>query len=539
MRSKKRQAKTKNRFHFRVTSDTFVYLRVSTDEQATNAYGLESQEYVCRCFCEERGWIVVRVFCDAGVSGWSKVGRPQFHEMFRQIRLNPKVNLVFLDFSRFYRDTRRALEAFDELDCLGVMSMSASNPSIDCRTADGRTARRRLLSEAEDFSDQLSEKQQLRMKHAVLSGRWIAQSPLGYQNVRTKTKGEPNIAPAEPGASWMKQSFSLMGEGTDRPAAVLRKMADLGMRSKNGKIITVDRFINMLRNVAYIGQIPSKKYGNQKGLHVPLVSEALFRRVQLILKGKKPVSAPIQRNRPELPLRRFLQCAHCGTPLTGGRSTGQSGKRYFHYYCPKCHEGKCMRVSVAEERFLDVLARLQPSAAFTEEFIPFLRDEWEKTSGDSALIARNLEKELKTVEAQDHNLMQKYISNDPVIMPYFDDFKRQYAERITSLKERIDEANSARATFDELLAFSKAILVDVATAWKHADLDQRQRVQTALFPGGLKYDREKGILNPANDSVFSQLENFLAGNTGMVGLLGLELNCDLLLPARRCLCDAR
>jgi hypothetical protein len=59
-------------------------------------------------------------------------------------------------------------------------------------------------------------------------------------------------------------------------------------------------------------------------------------------------------------------------------------------------------------------------------------------------------------------------------------------------------------------------------AWRNADLDQRQRVQTALFPGGLRYDREKGILNPGNDCLFSQLQNFLDGNMNLVELSGIE-----------------
>jgi DNA invertase Pin-like site-specific DNA recombinase len=94
--------------------------------------------------------------------------------MLREIRRNPNVNVVFYDFSRFSRDTRRALNAFDELNHLGVRAISVCNPGVDCSTASGRSQLRIELSYAEDFSDQLSEKQQLRMKHAILSGRWIA-----------------------------------------------------------------------------------------------------------------------------------------------------------------------------------------------------------------------------------------------------------------------------------------------------------------------------------------------------------------------------
>jgi DNA invertase Pin-like site-specific DNA recombinase len=163
------------------------------------------------------------------------------------------VNLVFFDYSRFSRDTKRALQSFDDLDRLGVFSVSVCNPNIDCRTAGGRTARRDELSKAEDFSDQHSEKQQLRMKLALESGRWIAWAPLGYENVRTRTKGEPNIRPVEPAAGLVRQSFELMAAGTERPAAALRIMTDLGLRSRKGNKLTVDRFVQTLKNPAYVG----------------------------------------------------------------------------------------------------------------------------------------------------------------------------------------------------------------------------------------------------------------------------------------------
>jgi hypothetical protein len=56
---------------------------------------------------------------------------------------------------------------------------------VDCRSAGDRTERRRLLSEAEDFSDTHSEKQRARMKTALIERhRYIGSAPLGYINLR-------------------------------------------------------------------------------------------------------------------------------------------------------------------------------------------------------------------------------------------------------------------------------------------------------------------------------------------------------------------
>jgi DNA invertase Pin-like site-specific DNA recombinase len=71
---------------FRTVLFVYIYLRVSTEEQARDAYGLQSQEQACREFCQKRGWIVKEVFCDRGVSAWSDVKRPEFVRMMKAIQ---------------------------------------------------------------------------------------------------------------------------------------------------------------------------------------------------------------------------------------------------------------------------------------------------------------------------------------------------------------------------------------------------------------------------------------------------------------------
>jgi DNA invertase Pin-like site-specific DNA recombinase len=229
----------KVRIHFRIALVVYLYLRVSTEEQARDAYGLESQLKACVDYCKERGWTVEKVFQDAGVSGWADVERPGFLEMMAAIRKNPRVNLVFFDYSRFGRKIRPALQAFERLDGLGVYSVAATNPGIDCRTAVGRTARRDELSRAEDFSDQHSEKTQGRMKAAFEDGRWCRPAPLGYGIVPVKIKGQSNLMPLEPEAYFMRKSFELVETGNDLPVKVLSIVTDMGLRSKKGNKLTV------------------------------------------------------------------------------------------------------------------------------------------------------------------------------------------------------------------------------------------------------------------------------------------------------------
>ncbi len=503
--------------NIRISSNALLYLRVSTEEQAKDAFGLESQERECRRLCTERGWNVVRVFRDAGVSAWSDVDRPAFIDMMAAIRKDRNVNLIFYDYSRFGRNTEKALRAFRELDGMGVFTIAATNSAIDCRTAGGRTARRNELSNAEDFSDQNSEKTSARMKAAFEEGRWCRPAPLGYEGTRTKVKGHSNIVPLESEAELVRKSFELMSEGNDRLADVLRKVTAMGLRSKKGNKLTQHSFKKMLSNPVYIGMVKSNKWREtRKGVHQPLVDEGIFRNVQLVLRGKKPIAAPYQRNRAEFPLRRFLRCSECGTPLTGGPSRSATGKTYDYYNCYKCHAVKSLSAQKAAGEFVELLMRLRPTPLLMAEFPAILKEELKKRTGDSAATVGRLKADLSERINSQGKLLLKYVDGDKNIAPYFEQMNRQFEEQIADIRAQIAELEMEKVTLAELMEFSKSLLVDIATAWERADVDQKQRVQNVLFPKGLKYDPGKGILNSDKDCLFNQLEVFASGKMLMV-----------------------
>ncbi len=80
----------------------------------------------------------------------------------------------------------------------------------------------------------------------------------------------------------------------------------------------------------------------------------------------------------------------------------------------------------------------------------------------------------------------------------------------------------ARATFDDLLNFTRKMPANLGRIWRTAPVDLQQKVQNVLFPGGLKYDPKKRLLNQDNQSVFNQLNEFWCGNVYLVGAVGFE-----------------
>jgi hypothetical protein len=137
------------------------------------------------------------------------------------------------------------------------------------------------------------------MKVAFEAGRWTRPAPIGYKNVDKKLqlKGGPSLEPDHRESELIRKAFQLVEAGHNTTADVLRTLTELGLRSKKGNKLTLHAFLELLRNPLYIGKIQSRKWRKTvQGLQQAIVNERIFSNVQLILKGKKPVAAPYQRN---------------------------------------------------------------------------------------------------------------------------------------------------------------------------------------------------------------------------------------------------
>ena len=80
-----------------------------------------------------------------------------------------------------------------------------------------------------------------------------------------------------------------------------------------------------------------------------------------------------------------------------------------------------------------------------------------------------------------------------------------FDDDIDGITQELHAVRSQRGTLDAFLRFAKLMLVDVAVAWQRADAEQRLRVQTFLFQGGIAYRQNQKFLNTTNPTLFQQL----------------------------------
>src|SRR5262245_25772148 len=84
-----------------------IYLRVSTEEQASDGYGLAVQRERCRAMATVKGWSIVAEFNDEGISGTKDAsGRPGLAALLAAAEAGEIDAVIVLALDRLGRKTR-------------------------------------------------------------------------------------------------------------------------------------------------------------------------------------------------------------------------------------------------------------------------------------------------------------------------------------------------------------------------------------------------------------------------------------------------
>lgn len=493
--------------------DAVMYLRVSTPEQA-DPLNLKNQEDGCRRLATQRGLTVAEVILGPGESGRT-ADRPSFVRLLSYCKSHRnKIGYVIVEsLSRFARNVADQGAALAELRENGITLLSVAEPNVD-NTAAGRMAAGVHGVFNQYFSDALSEKMKDRSAASVRAGRWPWAAPLGYLNDLKLADGA-NIKPDPLSAPLVREAFELYATGHYTKIQVLQIITDKGLKTKRAENLTAQTFDALLRKPIYAGWVYSSSVPELvKGLHAPIVSQDLFDAVQRLLAGRKLSSAPKQKRNPAFPLKHFVKCGVCGTPLTGGMNKGKR-KHYANYWC-RNSECRAIRVSkpVLESEFVEYLGTLRPDAATADQFPAIAAAVWAQRQGDSTIATKELTARLEEHKKLKAELLRARLRGD-VSQTDYAQATVEFDAEIEVVAQQIEALRSQRGTLYAFLRFSKLMLVDIAGAWELADVEQRLRVQNLLFREGVAYDQNQKFLNTPNPTLFQQLRNVLHPETAV------------------------
>ncbi len=460
----------------------FLYIRVSTDEQADKGYSLKHQEERLRSYCQFQNIDVVGLYKDDHSA--KTFERPAFQQMLAFLKKNKKSAdlLLFTKWDRFSRNAADAYGMINTLNGLGMEPQAIEQP-LDLSIPENKIMLAFYLAAPEVENDRRALNVIVGMRRAKKEGRWMATAPKGYKNVRIDNK--PTIVPSED-AKHVQWIFNEISKGVLAPDQV-RKEAN-----KRGFEVSRSYFWTMIRNPIYCGRIFIPAYKEEeahyvKSVHETLISEELFYNVQDILNGKKRMTVASTKQKDELPLRGFLTCSKCGGQLTGSASKGKY-QRYFYYHCqPGCKER--FRADDANEKLVAKLKEISAKKEALKCYRIILEKELRKSSKENTGDKQRILAEInKNIERIDH--AQKLMLDGQLDITEYRSIKRKFEAVIKELEAEMKPQVSTTRDYKQYLDFGFNLLQNIDRVYVSGNTQLKSQILSSILAEKLVFEEK-------------------------------------------------
>jgi site-specific DNA recombinase len=331
-----------NRIKWRSGTNGLLYLRVSSRGQVDTeldpeGMSLPAQRRRCYERAKEKGLAVVDELIDAGITATSTESRQSYQQLIERVRSDQSISFVMVySVSRLHRNWPEAGAMMLELSRLGIRIVSAME-SIDFGTDEGFMMLGVMFSIHGYQSAASSKDLQFKMTQKALIGGTPGWVPIGYVNVREQFEGRGvnTVAVDEQRAPFVRLAFEWFATGNYTYEELRDKLNDAGFRSRpNRKYperpVSKHTVEAMLCNRYYLGYVmfSGTEY---RGRHTPLISQALFERVQHV-RQTMPGAGSRQRRYNHY-LKGLVWCQRCKRRLIVMRGKSKTGELYFYYVC--------------------------------------------------------------------------------------------------------------------------------------------------------------------------------------------------------------
>lgn len=307
-----------------------LYIRVSTEEQ-TEGHSLAAQEALLKNEAKQRGWLVYKVYQDAGISG-VREDRKGLNDLLRDAKRGCFQTVLTWAVSRISRKLSYLLSVIEELKRLNIAFYSVSE-QFDLTTPVGQFALTMMGAVAQMQREAWMEASRLGMEKRAQAGRWGGGMMLGYkmQPDADDPRGGSKLVIVPEEANTVKKIFALYADGLGYKA-IVNTLNKAGRRGKTGRMFTIDTVRGILSNAVYVGKT---RFNDQyyDGIHEPIIDLKLWEVVQRTRhNSSKAVKKIISR---EYLLSGILKCPACGSGMVPTHTTlrrRDGSYNYIHYY---------------------------------------------------------------------------------------------------------------------------------------------------------------------------------------------------------------
>ena len=456
----------------------YLYIRVSTAMQV-DGYSLDAQKDRLVKFAEFQGMEIVREYCDAGKSGKSITGRPEFQQMLQDVaddRDGVSYILVF-KLSRFGRNAADVLNSLQYIQDYGV-NLICVEDGIDSSKDSGKLTITVLSAVAEIERENILVQTMEGRRQKAREGKWNGgQAPFGYLLDSKNSTLIVNPEEAEI-VRIIFDKFVHTDMGADSISNYLNQHGYSKKKLRDQEVSHFSRstIIKILDNPVYAGKIAYGKNVTEKvkgtrdqyrrvkqdeylladGLHEAIIDPETWEAA----KAKRKVTG-VKWNKThsldhEHILSGILKCPVCGSGMAGtvrrrkNKKTGEY-KDDFYYRCQ--HRRKIdedhfcgFKPSLNQDELNEKVVQIIRDMVAMEKFRDFIQSKLQEKVDVSSL-----EEEREQVKGKLQQVMgakKKLV----LMLDKLDVNDRHYERKYQDMQERLDNLYDRISELEEMLA---------------------------------------------------------------------------------------
>ena len=454
----------------------YIYIRVSTAMQV-DGYSLEAQKERLIKFAEFQDMEVVREYCDAGKSGKSITGRPEFQRMLQDVseeRDGVAFILVF-KLSRFGRNAADVLNSLQFIQDYGV-NLVCVEDGIDSSKDSGKLTITVLSAVAEIERENILVQTMEGRKQKAREGKWNGgQAPFGYDLDSKNSTLVVNEEEAEI-VRIIYDKFVHTDMGAD---AICNYLNQRGYTKKKVRGHELNYFargliMKILDNPVYTGKIAYGKNVTEKvkgtrdeyrrvktddylladGLHEAIVDEETWEAAREKRKRTGVRFVKTHSLEHEHILTGLIRCPLCGGGMSGTVQRRQNKKtgEYKDTFYYRCHHRKKVDGKICDYKpmlnqklFNAEVEEFIRYMVAGDEFRKFVQEKLEEKVDVSALETEReqLQKQLKQVQGSKLKLIQ--------MLDRLDTGDKHYTRKYQDMQDRLDNLYDQVAEFEEAM----------------------------------------------------------------------------------------
>ena len=477
--------------------NAIIYTRVSTKEQADTNTSLETQKKYCENYAKANGFNVVGYFGGTHESAKSD-DRKEFKRMLKHVRQSSSIGYIIVySYDRFSRTGASAAQISQELFQQGIQ-VKAVTQEVDTSSASGKFQQNLFFMFSQFDNELRKDKTITAMSDLLRKGYWLWSPPLGYVNKKKYHRAVDWEIIIDKTGNQLKKAFKWKAQNAYSNVEIVKKLQIAGVK------INEKRLSAMFKNPFYCGVLVTKMLPGEIiiGKHKPIVSKEDFLDINSTSSTHPKEHKTDNVN---LPLKQFIYCNTCHTPLTG-YLVKQKGLYYY-----KCRTKGCSCNKSAKQlhnEFTKTLGGFKVDSKYNAVIKEVMLYTYDNVTKEIRVQEAQVKKQLTVLHSKIETIEERFAIGE-IDSTLYQKYKSKYIVEQTEIESNFSDASISSSNLHTAIDLALKMSSNITDLWTSGDLKQKKKIQKLVFPSGIGYDKQ-------NDKVRTNRVNALFSSIPLI-----------------------